>query len=31
MGANDIGWDPNSRTLGVPDAATNTVYFYTIP
>lgn len=24
----DIGWDPTSRTLGVPDLGTNSVYFY---
>jgi hypothetical protein len=31
MAVNDIGWDPTSRTLGVPDGATNTVFFYKLP
>lgn len=29
--ATDIGWDPASRTLAVPDTGANAVYFYKLP
>ena len=30
-GAADIGWDPVSRRLGVPDTGGNRVFFITLP